>query len=322
MIRIGITLGDPSGIGPEIALKALNRISRKNLKITLIGNRDNMFDIAKLSGISTSVLDNVNIVDIPGSGIEFGMVRKTSGHIAVSSIEAATKMALDGEIDAIVTAPINKEAIKLAGSKYIDHTTMLAGLTASSNVTTVFEVRKLRIIFVTKHMSLIDACRSINQNLIFDYIMYSDWALRSLGMKNGRIAVAALNPHGGENGLFGREEIYSIIPAVERASKMVNVSGPYPADSVFHQAALGKYDIVLSLYHDQGHIAAKMYDFDRTVSMNLGLPFLRTSVDHGTAFDIAGRGIAEEISMVEAIKKAKKYALPYKKFVSAENREL
>jgi len=322
MISIGVTLGDPSGIGPEIVLKSLSKIRRGDVRITLIGNRDNMIEVAKLSGLDSSIIDSVDVVDIPGAGIQFGKIQKASGQVALSSIVVATKMALNGEIDAMATAPINKEAIILAGSKYIDHTTMLAGLTGSHHVTTLFEVRKLRILFMTKHMSLMDAIHSISEEIVFDYIMRSDWALRSLGIKNGKIAVAALNPHGGENGLLGREELEIISPAVKRAQEKVNVSGPYPADSVFHQATLGRYDIVLSLYHDQGHIAAKMYNFNRTVSMNLGLPFLRTSVDHGTAFDIAGMGIADEVSMIEAIEKAVAYALPYRKFLSTDNNSL
>ncbi len=286
--------------------------------MTLIGNKDNLIEVAKLSGMDLSVLDRVDLVNIPGNGIEFGKLSEGSGRISLASIEYATKLALDGEIDAIATAPINKEAIILAGSRYVDHTTMFASLTGSKKVTTVFEVKKLRIIFMTKHMSLVKACCSITRDLVYDYIMRSDWALRALGIEKGRIAVAALNPHAGENGLFGREEIDIIAPAVQKAQESVNVSGPYPADSVFHQAVLGNYDIVLSLYHDQGHIAAKMYDFERTVSMNLGLPFLRTSVDHGTAFDIAGKGVASEVSMMEAIEKAANYALQYKKFVYYE----
>ncbi len=316
MNRIGVTLGDPSGIGPEIVLKAVNNMKvGDDVSITLIGNQENAERVLDITGIDRTVLDHADFVDIPGDGIEFGKVQTVSGKIALKSIEMATTMALNGELDAIATAPINKEAIIAAGSEYIDHTTMFAGLTKSENVTTVFEVEKLRILFLTKHQSLMDACRSISEKLVYDYILRSDWALNSLGVKNGRIAVAALNPHGGENGLFGREEIDIIAPAVQRASKEVNVVGPYPADSVFHWAASGKFDIVLSLYHDQGHIAAKMYDFDRTVSMNLGLPFLRTSVDHGTAFDIAGKGIAGEVSMIEAIQKAIDYAHLYREFI-------
>ncbi len=321
MVRIGVTLGDPSGIGPEIVLKAVEKISRDDLEITLIGNRDNIEEVAKILGINRGIFDNVNIVDIPGEGIEFGKIQKVSGSISLRSIEAATRMAMQGEIDGIATAPINKEAILLAGSKYIDHTTMFAGLTGSESVTTVFEVKKLRILFMTKHVSLIDACKSITGELVYDYILRSDWALRSLGIKDGRIAVAALNPHAGEHGLFGREEMDIIAPALRKAQSLVNVNGPYPADSVFYQAANGKYDMVLSLYHDQGHIAAKMYDFERTVSMNPGLPFLRTSVDHGTAFDIAGKGIASEISMIEAIEKAASYSIPYRRFMESEKKK-
>jgi len=311
---IGITLGDPSGIGPEITAKSLPELIKGNIKLTLFGNMDNFIEILNLLKIDENILDKINFVDIKSDGkIEYGKVNKNSGSIAIKSIEKAVEYSLNNNVDAIATAPINKEAIIMAGSKYIDHTTMLKDLTKSKFVTTVFEVNNLRITFLSKHLSLYNAIKYVTKENVFNTIILADKSLRLLGIKNGKIAVAALNPHGGENGLFGDEEINEIKPAIDALKNKINVYGPIPADSVFHYAAIGRYDIVLSLYHDQGHIAAKTYDFDNTVSMNIGLPFLRTSVDHGTAFDIAGKGIAENKSMLEAILKANKYGNEYKK---------
>ncbi len=312
--KIGVTLGDPAGIGPEIVAKSLSSFQENSSDIVLIGNRRNFTAVLEGMGIGDEISSNFQFMDInPDSGnIEPGKVSAEAGSIAVRSIEAAVKLSMDGELSGICTAPINKEAIMLAGSRYIDHTEMLAGLTGSSEVTTVFETRQLRILFLTKHMSLRRAIDSITPELVRKYIGLSHYALRMLGVENGRIAVAALNPHGGENGLLGSEEQEILVPAIRDESSSYSVSGPYPADSVFHRAANGEFQIVLSLFHDQGHIAAKTYDFHRTISMNIGLPFLRTSVDHGTAFDIAGKWIADETGMVEAIKKSLQYSEKYR----------
>ncbi len=311
---IGVTLGDPSGIGPEITAKSLPELIKMNVKLTLFGNKDNFIEILNLLNINDDILNKIGFVDIESDNkIEYGKINKNSGQIAIKSIERAVEYALNNKIDSIATAPINKEAIILAGSKYIDHTTMLKELTKSRFTTTIFEVNDLRITFLSKHLSLYDAVKYVTKENVFNAIILTDKSLKLLGIKNGKIAVAALNPHGGENGLFGNEEINEIKPAIEALKNKMNVYGPIPADSVFHYASMGKYDIVLSLYHDQGHIAAKTYDFDSTVSMNIGLPFLRTSVDHGTAFDIAGKGMAENKSMLEAILKADKYGNEYKK---------
>jgi len=311
-LKVGVTLGDPAGIGPEIVAKSLKTFQGKQLVI--IGNRENFLEVCSmLNSDRRNLIESQTFVDIPGEKVEFGRVQRASGKIALKSIEKSIELAEAGEIDALATAPINKEAILEAGSKYIDHTAMLAGLTNSGNISTVFEAHRLRIMFMTKHISLVEACRHVTKRGVYNAIVEADRCLNLLGVKGDRIAVAALNPHAGEAGLFGREEIEGISPAVEAAKSAFNVSGPYPADSIFHRAALGEFDIVISLYHDQGHIAAKMLDFDRTVSLNIGLPFLRTSVDHGTAFDVAGRGVANETSMVEAIEKAFAYGTAYKK---------
>lgn len=311
--KIGITLGDPSGIGPEITAKALASGRFQLQGFVLFGDARSFHRTAAECGIDDSLLSNVGFVDIPSRHITPGKVSAESGRVALASIEEATRMAMEGKIDGLCTGPISKEAIALAGSHFIDHTVMLESLTSSSDVTTVFETGKLRIIFLSKHLPLKEAVNAVRRDNVRRYIALADTALRCLGSKRRRIAVAALNPHSGENGLLGDEEIREISPAVEDAISEYDVHGPIPADTVFHKAAEGDFDIVLSMYHDQGHIAAKTMDFRRTVSMNIGLPFLRTSVDHGTAFDIAGKCMADETSMIEAIDKCLEYSVKYKK---------
>lgn len=306
---IGVTLGDPAGVGPEIVAKSLSSLKKEEL--VLIGNKRNF--LRMISDLHLDVnSEDCEFVDIPGVDVEYGRVQKAAGEIAIKSIEKAVELAQANRVESIATAPINKEALLVAGSKYIDHTTMLSGLTGAKVNHTVFEVGALRIFFMTKHVSLVKACSQITESLVYASILEADDCLRLLGVGRRRIAVAGLNPHSGDGGLFGREEIEQISPAIDRAKKSVDVFGPYPADSVFHRAAEGAFDIVVALYHDQGHIAAKMMDFHRTVSLNIGLPFLRTSVDHGTAFDIAGKGLANPLSMVEAVKKAADYGKSYR----------
>lgn len=312
-MQLAVTAGDPSGIGPEICLKAVRKLGNLRNDLVLVGNTESLHNCAKLLGFSSSEFEKLNITDVGGKAGEIGKVRRESGEIALNSIERATAMALNGEVVSISTAPISKEAIMIAGSKMIDHTEILANLTGIPDVVTVFEVRGLRIIFMTKHCSLKQAVEHVKKDNIVRIIRLAEESLRLIGVSNGKVAVAALNPHAGENGIFGREEIEEIIPAIEEMQKRsYNVHGPYPADSVFHGASEGAFDMVISLYHDQGHIAAKMYDFLGTVSMNLGMPFLRTSPDHGTAFDIAGKGIANEESMLRAIQTAFKYGQKYR----------
>lgn len=311
MSKIGITLGDPSGIGPEIVARSLVESEIDRNKVVVIGNKEHFLTVALKLGIDETAFSGVKYADIPAGKIPVGKISEVSGRVAVESIEEAVNLAEKKEISGICTAPINKEAILLAGSKYKDHTDMLGALTGSRNVVTMFEVEDLRIIFLSKHVSLKEACGLVTKERVMENISLADRSLRSLGIEPRRIAVAALNPHGGENGLFGTEEIKEIRPAIKELSKEYDVSGPIPADSVFYQAAGGRYDVVIALYHDQGHIAAKTLNFTKTVSMNLGLPFLRTSVDHGTAFDIAGKGIADHTSMLEAIQKCFKYSDVY-----------
>lgn len=309
---VGITLGDPAGIGPEVTARALLELGDGAGNLVIVGSRKNFLHAVRRIGIPENRFEDLAFEDIPSGDFPMGKVSKEAGMVALRSIETAAVMAMEGRLEAICTAPISKEAILLAGSAYKDHTTMLRALTGSGELSTVFETGKLRTTFLTKHVSLKEAIDSITEDTVYKGIVQADLALRLLGINNGSVAVSALNPHGGEGGLFGKEEVDAIIPAVERAKEKFNVHGPYPADSVFHRASQGEFQMVLSLYHDQGHIATKMLDFHHTVSMNTGMPFLRTSVDHGTAFDIAGRYIASGQSMKEAIVKALDYSAPYR----------
>lgn len=324
--KIGITMGDPAGIGPEIILKALDKEEIRDLgDLIVLGDKKVLKYASKISNVRREInvleddfnsykkeqinvydLDNVNI-----DNLKMGEIQENAGIASFEYIKKAVELALDKKIDAVVTAPINKEALRKADVEYIGHTEMLGDLTDTDYPLTMFQVLSLKVFFLTRHMSLIDACKAITQAKVYKGIEESVGALNNLGVDNPRLAVAALNPHAGEHGLFGYEEVKEITPAVNRAQEEgYNVVGPVPADSVFHFGLNGKYDAVLSLYHDQGHIATKMVDFERTISITNNLPFLRTSVDHGTAFDIAGEGKASSVSMEEGIRLAFQYA-PY-----------
>ncbi|MDR1747558.1 MAG: 4-hydroxythreonine-4-phosphate dehydrogenase PdxA [Spirochaetaceae bacterium] len=283
--RIGITTGDSAGIGPEIAVAAASS--------------------PEVLAVCKPVLFGIT-EPVP----YMGQVTAQGGRAAYEAIEKAAAAVRSGNIDAIATGPLNKESLKAAGVPYIGHTEILAGLTGTEEPLTMFETTGLRSFFLSRHVSLRQACDMVTEERVYRYLRRCDAALRNdLGIQNPSIAVAGLNPHCGEHGLFGTEEQY-IYPAIEKArAEGINAFGPIGADSVFHQALTGRYTAVLSLYHDQGHIACKTLNFHRTISITLGLPFLRTSVDHGTAFDIAGRGIADPTSMIEAVKVAASYII-------------
>jgi len=319
---IAVTLGDPAGVGPEIVVKALaSEPVREACRPLVIGDRSVVEQALETCRLSADVrvvqrasretdalelldLDNVNLVSL-----RMGEIQAQCGRAAFEYIERATRLALAGEVDAIATAPINKESLKAGQVPHLDHTAMLATLSSVPDPLTMFEVQEMRVFFLTRHVSLRQACDLVTRERLLDYIERCTQALRRLGINEGVLAVAGLNPHGGEHGMFGSEEVEHIRPAVEEArARGFRVEGPVPADSVFHLAATGRFAAVLSLYHDQGHIAAKTFDFERTIAVTHGLPFLRTSVDHGTAFDIAGTGQASGVSMVEAILAAARYA--------------
>lgn len=325
---IGIPMGDPAGIGSEIIIKALQEKSIYEVcKPVVIGSKDSILKALSVCGLKMElIIENnmkgdsqspdtmylINDETVDTKNIEYGKVQALGGKAAYNYIKKSIDLAMDGKIDAVVTTPINKESLKAAGVDYIGHTEIFAGLTGTNDPLTMFEVGNLRVFFLSRHVSLRKACDMITKERVLDYIQRSAKALRMLGLTGGSIAVAGLNPHCGEHGLFGDEERH-IEKAIEEAVKLgYKVEGPVGADSVFYLAYKGRYDAVLSLYHDQGHIATKTLDFERTIAITLGLPFLRTSVDHGTAFDIAGTGKASHISMLEAIHTAAKYSGSYK----------
>lgn len=321
---ICVPMGDPAGIGPEILAASLVDASvLSSAKVLVIGNIEimrraaktmkvrldlneifNDFSVCKDNGLNILNMDNVDI-----GSFEYGKVQGQCGKAAFEYIKKSVELAMSGRVDAIATTPINKESLKAGGVDYIGHTEILADLSGTRDPLTMFQVHDLRVFFLTRHMSLMDACKAVKKDRVLDYIKRCTAALHMLGIEKPSLAVAGLNPHSGEHGLFGNEEDAEIVPAIEAALKEgYNVTGPKPADSVFHFALKGAWDAVLSLYHDQGHIATKMVDFERTISLTLGMPFLRTSVDHGTAFDIAGTGKAGAVSMIEAIRLAALYA--------------
>ncbi|MBK8899240.1 MAG: 4-hydroxythreonine-4-phosphate dehydrogenase PdxA [Candidatus Competibacteraceae bacterium] len=327
---IAISLGDPAGIGPEIVgrtvaddgvrqvarclvygdarvIEKAAREAKLDLKVRAIGKPSE----AIYAPGSVEVIDLANA---DPAAFEPGKVQALCGKAAWEYIEAMVQAALRGEVEGVNTGPINKESIQAAHIPHIGHTEMLAALTGTHDPLTMFETLGLRIFFLSRHVSLRKSCDLVTKARLLDYIDRCQQAMDTLGLGGGDLAVAGLNPHSGEHGLFGDEEIKEVMPAIKEAQQRgFRVVGPIGADSVFHQAKLGRYSAVLSLYHDQGHIAAKTLDFERTISLTLGLPFLRTSVDHGTAFDIAWRGKASAVSMVESMLVAARYAPAYRR---------
>ena len=322
---IAVPLGDPAGIGPEIVAKSI--ADRELFKIAdciVVGDKKVVENAVKITGEDLAVnvvedpaegdwregvLDLIDLDNIDMEKFEFGKVSGMCGKAAFGYIKKSIELAMAGKADAVATTPINKESLRAGEINFIGHTEIFGALTGTEDPLTMFETNGMRVFFLTRHLSLREMLDKITKDRIIDYVIRCTEALRRLGVTEGTMAVAGLNPHSGEHGLFGWEEVNEITPAVEELKKMgYNVAGPVPADSVFHQAALGRYNSVLSLYHDQGHIATKTLDFDRTIAITNGMPILRTSVDHGTAFDIAGKGIAGAVSMKEAIRLAAKYA--------------
>lgn len=322
---IAVPLGDPAGIGPEIVAKSI--ADRELFRIAdciVVGDKKVVENAVKITGedLAVNVVEDpaegdwregvLNLIDLDNIDMEkfeFGKVSGMCGKAAFGYIKKSIELAMAGKADAVATTPINKESLRAGEINFIGHTEIFGALTGTEDPLTMFETNGMRVFFLTRHLSLREMLDKITKDRIIDYVIRCTEALRRLGVTEGTMAVAGLNPHSGEHGLFGWEEVNEITPAVEELKKMgYNVAGPVPADSVFHQAALGRYNSVLSLYHDQGHIATKTLDFDRTIAITNGMPILRTSVDHGTAFDIAGKGIAGAVSMKEAIRLAAKYA--------------
>ncbi|PSK92302.1 4-hydroxythreonine-4-phosphate dehydrogenase [Murinocardiopsis flavida] len=314
---LAVTVGDPVGIGPEITVRTLAEAGtaapargvvvadpaalERAVAVCGLDVRIRVVDSFDLPPEQDGVIDCYDVGVLGAAELPWGEVDARAGRAAVRAIEVATKAAMDGAVAGIVTGPINKEAIWASGSEHLGHTEMLGALTGTTRQNTMFVVRGKSIFFATRHLSLRKALDQISEEQQTGAIEEALTALRVFGRDAPRLAVAAVNPHGGENGAFGDEEIVHITPAVERArAKGADVSGPIPADSVFHHLLSDRYDGVVSQYHDQGHIAAKTFDFDGTISVTVGLPILRTSVDHGTAFDIAGQGVADPGTMRSA----------------------
>ncbi len=314
---IGITMGDPCGIVPEVALKALASLAKSSepIDITLIGSKEVFGESARVIGMPLGGLEGrdagVRILDT--CKLDVSVMRKRTpnpeaGRASVECILRGIEMALSGEIDALVTAPISKEAVRMAGHPYPGHTEMLKERTGSKKAVMMMVGKNLRVSFVTIHVPLRQAVERMNTEDIFSTITITAGGLErffAIPRPQQRIGVCALNPHSGEGGLMGTEETELILPAIELAKREgIRCSGPVASDVIFHRAAEGKLDAVVCLYHDQGAIPIKLLAFDSGVNLTLGLPIIRTSPTHGTAFDIAGRGVASPGSMLEAIRLA------------------
>jgi len=318
-LRLVVTLGDPAGIGPEIVLRALQSPTVKERCCpAVVGHLPTLQRCAQaigLGGVELVAIEEpaqaqkypgriaVIPVEVPGlEGFQPGKVQAVCGRAAEAFVRRACELGLAGAADAITTAPIHKEALRAAGSPHVGHTEMLADYLGAPEPLTLFLTGKLRIFFLSRHLSLRQALDFITRERVLQTLRRVHRAMTEFGFPAPRIAVAALNPHASDGGLFGDEEAQHLSPAIAQAqAEGIDAVGPLSADSVFHQALEGHYDCVLSLYHDQGHIAAKTRDFHGTVTATLGLPVLRTSVDHGTAFDIAWQGKANPASLEAAI---------------------
>ena len=327
---VAVPIGDPAGVGPEIVVKSVAskevfdvartvvigdaKVLANACKIMNVDLRINKIEKPEDGDYSEGVLNLIDLDNIDMDQFEFGKVNGICGKAAFQYIQKSIELANEGLVDAVATTPINKESLRAGDINFIGHTEIFGELTNTEDPLTMFETNGMRIFFLTRHVSLRDMLDLIKKERIKDYVKRCLIALEKLGVKDGTMAIAGLNPHSGEHGLFGWEEVNEITPAIEELqAEGYKVVGPIGADSVFHQAAIGRYNSVLSLYHDQGHIAAKTLDFEKTISITNGMPILRTSVDHGTAFDIAGKGIVSAVSMIEAILLAAKYAPSFTK---------
>ena len=320
---IAITMGDAAGIGPEIIVKALHleeiynicrplvvgegttmhktiELLKSPLKLHTIG------EVAEVKG-KFGTIDLLDLHNLNQTEVILGRICAPCGRAAMEYIAKAAELTLAGKVKALVTAPISKEATKLAGYQNMGHLEYMAHITGATEYATMLVTGPLSVVHLTTHYSLKDACKLVTRKRILAKLKLTHDSFLKWGVKQPRIAVAGLNPHAGEGGLLGREEIEEIEPAVKEAQHLgIDARGPFPADSVFNRAINGEFDAVLALYHDQGHIPIKVYGFDKSVSIALGLPFIRTSVDHGMAFDIAGKGMANPESLTEAIRTAVK----------------
>lgn len=317
---LGVTMGDPSGSGSEIVVKAwADPEVRRRARVIVIGDVSWMARATALVGVDVPVravddvsqalysddaIDVLQATDVDMEGLEYGKVQARAGQVAYDTVIAGIDLAMAGKVDALVTSAINKEALNLAGHHYDGHTGLLAFRTGAKKVAMMLTAGDFRVTHVSTHCSLREAIDRVKADRIIDVIQLTDDALRQMGVTSPRIAVAGLNPHSGEGGLFGDEEVREIGPAIERArAQGMNVHPiPVPPDTVFYMMAETKsFDAVIAMYHDQGHIPTKLIGFAEGVNITLGLPIIRTSVDHGTNFGKAGKGTAYATSMISAI---------------------
>ncbi|WP_433293223.1 4-hydroxythreonine-4-phosphate dehydrogenase PdxA [Pseudonocardia sp. CA-142604] len=312
---LGLTVGDPAGIGPEVTLKAAGDPRVAEARLLAIGSLEALRAAAAVvpdppalravssPGEARFEPGTLDVLPVPSDvAVPVGQLSAEAGQIAFEGVELAVSLALAGEIDGIVTAPLNKEAIALAGHPYPGHTEILADLTGTTDFAMMLTALKLRVVHVTTHVGIRTMLERVTTERVLTTIRLAHAALRDMGIDKPTVGVAGLNPHAGEGGLFGDEEAQVITPAIEQAkAEGIAASGPWPADTLFGRAVAGDFDVAIAMYHDQGHIAVKVLGFETGVNATIGLPIVRTSVDHGTAFDIAGTGKASADSLVEAI---------------------
>jgi 4-hydroxythreonine-4-phosphate dehydrogenase len=333
---IGISMGDPAGVGPEIICRALSRPRVRDLcRPIVVGDASVLRSAAKYVNVQAEVravakvadakfqpdtIDVFELHNVQISKLQLGQVSAMAGHAAFEAVRVTIELAKSGQIDATVTAPIHKEALIAAGHHFPGHTEIFAHFTATNDFTMMLAADDFRVVHVSTHVSLRQACDAVTRPRVLKVIELAHDACKRLGIANPRIGVAGLNPHASDGGLFGTEERDHIIPAIADArAKGMYVEGPQPPDTFFAKAVSGAYDIVVAMYHDQGHIPTKIKGFHydarqqkwtdvRGINVSLGLPIIRTSVDHGTAFDQAGKGTASDASLIDAIEYAARLA--------------
>ncbi len=326
---LGITMGDPAGIGPEISVRALSHkdiydacrpliIGDAGVMAKAAGIIDPEIVVRPVANVGEAIfehgfIDVLDLNNVDKSRLEYGKLSAMAGNAAFEAVKKAIELAVDRKIDATVTCPINKEAINMAGHHFSGHTEIYAQLTDTRDYSMMLADGNLRVVHVSTHVALREACDAIKKERVMKVIRLAHDACRMIGIREPKVGVAGLNPHAGENGLFGREELDEIMPAIRQAAAQgIKVEGPIPPDSIFSRAIAGAFDIVVAMYHDQGHIPLKVsgfswnkesgrWDTGNGVNITLGLPIIRTSVDHGTAFDKAGLGIASDSSLLSAI---------------------
>ncbi|MBB5790495.1 4-hydroxythreonine-4-phosphate dehydrogenase PdxA [Jiangella mangrovi] len=318
---VAVTMGDGAGVGPEVVVRALADPEVRSLcRPVVVGDLGRLRDAARITGVEVELRavagpedatfepGTIEVIDLGllPAGLPYGALSAVAGDAAYQYVKAASELAVAGRVQAICTAPLNKEALHAGGHPYPGHTELLAELCGVDEVSMMLSTPTVKVIHVTTHIGLVDAIERIDDALVERTIRRGDATLRDSGLARPRLGVCGINPHAGENGLFGRgEEAEKIVPAVERCrADGIDVQGPLPADTAFFLAGRGDYDLIVAMYHDQGHGPVKVLGLESGVNISVGLPVIRTSVDHGTAFDIAGQGIADAGSMIEALRQA------------------